>query len=305
MPDITSDNQDHTFKCMICECDDFSVLSEELRDDRYTRVVQCSACTHAQLNPLPTHGEIAAYYNSKEHSISKDEQQLLTRKRNAFSRELTRHIKYVTSLMPLDGTLIDIGCGYGFFLQEMAKRGFIAVGVEPSKIRREVARRYEGISVYSSLDDLPYTCVSSVLNLFFVLEHVLSPVAFLHRVKKHLDVDGHLLVVVPNRRDYLLSHNNAYRIFYWKRAHLSYFSIDSLQLCLCNAGFICKEVKYIQRWPLNNAMHWMIHNSPQEPDAILREAGIQSYEWLEAMYEDYLAAIRQTDTLMLRARLES
>ncbi len=51
--------------------------------------------------------------------------------------------------------LLDIGCGYGFFLEKMAQRGWAVEGIEVSRPGREYARKTLGLSIHSKpLEDM-------------------------------------------------------------------------------------------------------------------------------------------------------
>lgn len=288
--------------CNLCGSTGFKPLANRLRDDFSRRVVACSRCSHVQLQPLPTEHEIASYYDDPTHSFGPSLGTALTEKRNALLKETLRHADYITSLLKPGSTILDFGCGYGWFLAEMAARGFRAIGVEPSRVRRVAAESLPGVTILSSVLDLPKTTNAHAVNLFFVLEHLRSPVDSLKMLAPYLISDGDVVAVVPNIHDHLLTHNEAYRQFYWKRAHISYFSEKTLRECFDRAGYVCKEVIYLQRWNLANGVHWMLNNEPQSRESVLRAATMHSFEWLNSIYENHLSAERVTDTLLLRAR---
>jgi SAM-dependent methyltransferase len=204
--------------------------------------------------------------------------------------------------VPNGATILDVGCGYGSFLEEMALRNYVAIGVEPSDIRREAARRLASVTVFRDVVEVPSSLTADLVNLFHVLEHLRSPVSFLRQLSQHLSPMGEFVVVVPNIRDHLLRRNTAYRAFYWQLPHLSYFSEETLRYCLELAGYACRELQYVQRWGVANAMHWMLHDMPQQPASVLRAATMSGFEWLDTAYEKHLARTRCTDTLLVRAR---
>ena len=53
------------------------------------------------------------------------------------------------------GRVLDIGCGYGFFLQEMKSRGWEVSGIEISEVGREYTRDKWAIPIHSQpLEDI-------------------------------------------------------------------------------------------------------------------------------------------------------
>jgi len=98
------------------------------------------------------------------------------------------------------GRLLDIGCGYGFFLQEMKCRGWNVEGIEISEIGRQYARDKWDIHVYPQpLENLSLSeNFFDVVTLFYVIEHVNDPLALIKEVKRILKPDGLILLRWPH-----------------------------------------------------------------------------------------------------------
>ncbi|MGB7069794.1 MAG: methyltransferase domain-containing protein [Pyrinomonadaceae bacterium] len=101
------------------------------------------------------------------------------------------------------GKLLDVGCGYGFFLIEAGKKGWAVFGTDLSEVAVEYARVQHGLeNVY--LSDLAGPIFEDkkfdVINLTNVLEHVPSPTKTLVDCRNLLDDRGILMVRVPNMR---------------------------------------------------------------------------------------------------------
>lgn len=114
-----------------------------------------------------------------------------------------------------DLTMIEVGCGKGFFLEFLQKQGFSIVGVDPT---------YEGAN--PSIHKGYYTSALGIqadgLILRHVLEHVNDPVSFLAAVRGSNGGDGKVYIEVPCLE--WISHNRAwFDIFY---EHVNYFRIS-------------------------------------------------------------------------------
>ena len=91
------------------------------------------------------------------------------------------------------GKLLDIGCGYGFFLKEMKSRGWHVQGIEISQAGRQHARETWSIQVHSqAIEDLAlsenvFDVVTIPQSLFlvnplmFLFSGVLSTIPFSFR----------------------------------------------------------------------------------------------------------------------------
>ncbi len=98
------------------------------------------------------------------------------------------------------GQLLDIGCGYGFFLQEMKSRGWNVKGMELSREGREYAQDKFGIKVFSgALEEIAFAeGTFDVITFIYVIEHMPDPVGLLTEVKRILKPNGLVFLRWPH-----------------------------------------------------------------------------------------------------------
>jgi 2-polyprenyl-3-methyl-5-hydroxy-6-metoxy-1,4-benzoquinol methylase len=94
------------------------------------------------------------------------------------------------------GTLVDIGCGIGWFL-EVAKRNYDVVGVEYSDDLRDYLKAKKGIPSAKEIDDIEDNS-ADIITCFDLIEHVPDPGAFLNLIYKKLKQKGICLLFTPN-----------------------------------------------------------------------------------------------------------
>lgn len=152
------------------------------------------------------------------------------------------------------GRLLDVGCGDGFFLAELARRGFTAIGLDTSA--RAVAlcqKRVAPLGAQAhclSLDQFQPETPFDVVVCGEVLEHVADDITFLHEVHRVLRANGVLVLSVPldmrlwNQADVNAGHFRRYT----KRGIL-----DKLTA----TGFAV-ERSIVWGWPLTRALHFWI-----------------------------------------------
>jgi SAM-dependent methyltransferase len=138
--------------------------------------------------------------------------------------------------------LLDVGCGYGFFLARMRERGYDARGVEPGETGARFARERLGLDVRSALlEEHPFPEGGfDVVTAFYVIEHVWDPLDLLRRVRAHLRPGGLLLLRYPDSRPVarLLSAVGLDRVpIYDAPFHLSAFDPGSIERFVRKAGF--------------------------------------------------------------------
>lgn len=120
-----------------------------------------------------------------EHSVWKDGQ--------------LRFLESITSMMPADGKVLDVGCGDGVSLVKLNELGFSAVGIDFNQQKLDIA---------ASKDCIVKNCDMHDLNIFFhdefdviisshSLEHAYDPEKVLSEFNRILKKDGLLFIVVP------------------------------------------------------------------------------------------------------------
>ena len=179
--------------CTLCNTSNFRVIHQK---DRW-QYLRCICCGLVSLYPRPTIQELINSYDTylpvqpvniaewkKMMQPVVDASADLIESRNRTGR----------------GSLLDIGCGYGFFLGEMKSRGWEVKGIEISETGRQYARHTWDIKVYSEpLENLSLPENSfDVVTLFYVIEHVLEPLELLTAVKRILKPQGLVLLRWPH-----------------------------------------------------------------------------------------------------------
>lgn len=98
------------------------------------------------------------------------------------------------------GRILEIGCGSGALLAELAQAGFVGVGIEqsPSALRlaEVLAQNVSGLRITSDLSDVPPES-QDYLAAFEVLEHIEDDRLALSEWTRHLRSGGEVLLSVP------------------------------------------------------------------------------------------------------------
>lgn len=103
------------------------------------------------------------------------------------------------------GTLLDIGCGTGYFLAAARRAGYRVSGLDLSRPQLELARRLFGLADLHATTLTDYARSTTpgsfdVVTAFQVLEHVADPVGFIRDARTLLVPGGCLALGVPNWR---------------------------------------------------------------------------------------------------------
>lgn len=158
-----------------------------------SRCQNCSLIFVSRIPEIEDGKVIGEYYAGTSEEI--EASKLRYQKVSVF---LTEHIN---RLRPEKGNLLDVGCGYGFFLLEAQKKGWQVFGTELSHIAVNYAREKQNLTdvFFSDLSDIEFSVDKfDAINLTNVLEHVPSPTQILENCHRRMETGGALLIRVPN-----------------------------------------------------------------------------------------------------------
>jgi SAM-dependent methyltransferase len=97
------------------------------------------------------------------------------------------------------GSLLDIGCGCGFFLKEAKDHGWQVLGVDPSRKSIEYSRSLIGdAAICGTLDDIPVDRQFDAIVLINVLDHIIDAFRQLTIIHRFLTPGGTLYMRFPN-----------------------------------------------------------------------------------------------------------
>jgi len=218
------------------------------------QIVRCKDCGLFYTSPRRPVGEIAQIY-SEGYFVSQNPDILGYDNYSNHARGLkevfSEHLTTIEKFTQPPGSLIDIGCAFGYFLEVAASRGWRAEGIEVSAYASEVAREKARAPVYTgTVTDARLPASSyDVATMWDMLEHSFDPTTELKETNRILKPHGHLFMTLPDAGS-LISRMMGRHWFGFKKAaeHNYYFSKSTLARMLAKAGF---ELVALRRgvWP--------------------------------------------------------
>lgn len=137
--------------------------------------------------------------------------------------------------------VVDIGCGAGYFVEILHKKGKAVIGIEPNEGLRMLAlKRNPEIKILpgsvENADEL-ITNPQDTVTMLDVLEHVEHDAEQVNRIRRMLTSTGRFVIVVP-----------AYQFLYGIRdeqmGHYRRYSKSSLKKLLTENGFSIESIRY-------------------------------------------------------------
>ena len=249
--------------CYLCSGTDVEVVADTFRYETPQAGYRCRGCGLVFIYPRMTAEEERKFYELEYGIIYSNEKN--TTPADLFEArqgEARQFLSWTEShIRPADAAL-EIGCASGYFLDLIRDRVASVAGVETHAELREYARRL-GIEVWDDLAKCPPASVDLVF-VFFVLEHIGDPLAFLAGIRRVCRSGARVMFVVPNVDDALLSVYKVprFRDFYFTPAHQFYYSPDTMTRLFQKAGFARFDIFQKQRYDLSNHVQWMIDGRP-------------------------------------------
>jgi 2-polyprenyl-3-methyl-5-hydroxy-6-metoxy-1,4-benzoquinol methylase len=219
--------------CPVCDNETFTTFLEcpdhFLSKEIFT-ISKCQNCGFLFTNPRPETDKLSSYYKSEEyisHSNSrKGFQNLLYQRVRNFT--ISRKLKMIHGFKK-QGSLLDIGCATGEFLNFCKKNNWNVEGIEPDESARQ-----NGISNYAlKIGDenhlnniLPVSF--DVITMWHVLEHVPLLNERIDQLQKLLRPDGYLFIAVPNANSPDAKLYGSYWAAYDVPRHLYHFTPETI-----------------------------------------------------------------------------
>jgi len=222
----------HT-KCLLCKNNNTRLITEE----NNWKAVQCKSCGFVYVNPRPDEFYLKQHYQD----YLPDGKEKINRWNHMMSGVFSKSLDIIDGLSYTKSKrLLDVGCGYGAFLEMAIKRKWNVSGIDLSE-KAVLYARSKGLDVSNStLPEKAYRDEEfDVVTMFYVLEHLLDPVKYLQEVYRILKPHGLLLVRVPHTTPIakMLKLFNISNTLYDAPSHLSDFSPQTIKKMLKKVGF--------------------------------------------------------------------
>lgn len=223
------------FNCLLCNNRKYKKL--------YTingfTIVQCEYCHLVFTYPWPNKEKLDEYYQNFDY-------------RNGFVNELSirqdakRSLKNLISFLGTKRTLLDVGCGAGFLLDEARKLEWKATGLDTAFVPLNYAKNHLKLQIIrKDIEKYNTNKRYSAITLIQVIEHLINPYPTLRKIYNLLENNGIVCVATPNINCYLhkvLKNDFNYLI---PPEHVVYYSPSTLVTLLVKSGFtIIRTITY-------------------------------------------------------------
>lgn len=137
------------------------------------------------------------------------------------------------------GTLLDVGCAYGFFVELAIQHGFDAYGIDPSAdaIEKADPKIRNRLTKGTSSEHMHKPAFFDVITMLDVFEHLGDPIGDLKKLRTLLKDDGILLIATGDTGSLAARILKRRWTFYIPPQHTFFFNKKNFTETLKQAGF--------------------------------------------------------------------
>lgn len=188
------------------------------------------------LQTYPTPENLEPYYHSDNYQSHKKEASSpidyiyrLLRKYNLFLKyKLIKDLDYASA------DILDFGCGTGELVQYLNTKGYNAVGYEPNRNALSILKE-RGTPQIKNIQQIENQY--DIITLFHVLEHLREPIETINLLKKHLTINGLLIIALPNHSSWDAAHYQQFWAAYDVPRHLWHYNKEGIKQLLNQLDF--------------------------------------------------------------------
>lgn len=170
-----------------------------------------------------------------------------------------------------EANILEVGCSWGYFLKLVRDAGASPFGIEVNLLRSKYVNNDLKIPCFSDIE----SCESSGIRfhkifLFYVLEYIPQPVAYLQRLINMLEEGGSLIVITPNLDDALkdLYRNEGFLNFFYDEHTINYFSSQTIRQIVKSLDKRDARIETRQGYSFINHINWFLTKAPRTTNVV-------------------------------------
>ncbi len=220
------------------------------------KVVSCRACKLLYLNPRLKESAIEDVYQKGAYFLKGGKTGYEDYRSQEASLRITfrRFLKELKLRGMTSGRLLEVGCGYGYFLDEAKDFFSFRAGTELSVKASTYAQRMAGAEIFvGTIDVLPSHLKDfDTIVLINVIEHIYAPVEFLRALLQRLGDSGTIVIATPDIGSFWYSLMKKKWPSFKIPEHVVFYTEKTLSSLLERAGFhTIEKIPFLHAFPLN------------------------------------------------------
>jgi len=209
-------------------------------------IEECPACGLVQLVPTPTPETLNALYEEESYfggeggaGYSQYESQ-----EAEYLATFREDVRRIAEFVP-EGRILEVGCGYGYFLQCAIDAGYDAYGIDLSPAAvKWASERHPGRVFRGLLEEVPEIQNQQYDVIFgsHLIEHLTDPTAFMRTASRLLRPGGLVVFVTPNIKSLLARVSGPRWVSFKIPEHVSYYDPHTITELFHRTGFSVRAI---------------------------------------------------------------
>jgi len=230
-PDIFED-----IRCIVCKNQDKNLFSVKYQKDNCS-IVECKTCSFHFIPPFYRKKIDYTKYKSQEVAEEVKKADVWIKiQRNLLRYKLIHRYRN-------DGSVFDVGAGFGHFLLTGKQLDHEVFGVELSQANVNFVRNVLNINIENdSFLNIGEEKKYDIITLWDVLEHIDEGDKFIEKASRIINKGGYLFIQVPQIDSFFAS---LLKEKWWAMGldHVNYFSKKTIKKLLSSYGFETQKIK--------------------------------------------------------------
>ena len=221
-----NNNINDNYNCIICNSVKFA--------KKYININECLNCGHIFADYNLTNNQIKKiynfeYFNGKEYCNYSNEKNILQKNFNLRIQTLLKFIE-----KPINKSLLEIGCAFGFFVNLGEKYFKDVEGIDISTDAIEYAKKkYNNIFYLGDFINHNYKKkIFDVICLWDTIEHLKEPEKYIEKTSHLLPKGGKLALTTPDIGSLVAKFRKKNWRMIHPPTHLHYFSLNNMCMLL-------------------------------------------------------------------------
>jgi len=207
------------------------------------KLLRCKYCNHYFASHVLKPEILNNYYANINSELYLDQS---NNPSDTFVGERKKIITLIEKLMRNGGSILDVGCGYGFLLSYLQKDKWKCYGVEPSNYASQIASA-NGIKIVAPYINLikPSEYKFDIILLMDVIEHIIDSNDLIKILYNLLKPRGYLIIETGNINSLNSKICGSKWAYFGSYEHISFYNPQSISFLLKKNGFRIIKIQEI------------------------------------------------------------
>lgn len=167
------------------------------------KILDCESCKYIHCYPIPSKKDLDIFYKKQFYKSNRKKNYFLNQKKQIkwWNKIFLKRLDRFKEILNKKGSIIDIGCGPGFFIKTAKENGWKVSGIDPSSLAIEFAKKKLKLKNVKILDYQDLAKEKKKYDVIYsngVIEHIADPKSFLDILSKILKKRGIIFLSAAN-----------------------------------------------------------------------------------------------------------